>query len=192
MEFDHLFSSELAQELALEQELEEIVSSSRALVIHNDDFNTFDFVIAEGAISYCSKEHQKAIGELVRVAKKGAYILASVNNRWALAKVILDKFGPKEGAEHIKNLLETGDAFTDLPVHAFTVDELKASFNSAGANVTKIYGKHTLSFLMNKEQKEELDDGEVFEKFEAFEKVLMEREELVGWAHHLLAVAKKF
>lgn len=52
MEFRHLFSSELAQELALEQELEEIVSSPRALVIHNDDFNTFDFVI-ETLVEVC-------------------------------------------------------------------------------------------------------------------------------------------
>ncbi len=45
MEFSHLFASEVEQELAFERELETLVRSPRALVIHNDDFNSFDFVI---------------------------------------------------------------------------------------------------------------------------------------------------
>jgi ATP-dependent Clp protease adaptor protein ClpS len=59
MEFNHLFSSDVAQELAFERELETLVRSPRALVIHNDDFNTFDFVI-ETLIEVCRHEPLQA------------------------------------------------------------------------------------------------------------------------------------
>lgn len=59
MAFEHLFSSEVAQELEFERELETIVRSSRALVVHNDDFNTFDFVI-DNLIEVCGHEPLQA------------------------------------------------------------------------------------------------------------------------------------
>ncbi len=171
---------------------------SRVTTIHSDirkmelNDNNFDLVVAEGAISYCGASYQKAIDELVRVAKHGSYILASVNNRYGLALTILKKFDLKEGVDHIDRLLETGEAFTDLPVHAFTLDGLKESFRKAGAEVINAYGKHTLSNFLSREQKEELEDEKVFKKFEKFEKLMMDKPELIGFAGHILVVARKF
>lgn len=39
------FALEIDEEVLFAQELETLIQSPRALVIHNDDFNTFDFVI---------------------------------------------------------------------------------------------------------------------------------------------------
>lgn len=55
MNLDHLFSSELEEDVLFEQELEQLVQSPHTLVIHNDDFNTFDFVI-ETLIDVCGHE----------------------------------------------------------------------------------------------------------------------------------------
>jgi ATP-dependent Clp protease adaptor protein ClpS len=46
-------------EVEFQQELEELVQSPKALVIHNDDYNSFDFVI-ETLIEYCGHEPLQA------------------------------------------------------------------------------------------------------------------------------------
>lgn len=55
MEFDHIHLPDFEQQVAFDAELEELIRSPRALVIHNDDFNTFDFVI-ETLIEVCRHE----------------------------------------------------------------------------------------------------------------------------------------
>jgi len=45
MERFRTFNLEIDEEVLFNQELESLIQSPRSLVIHNDDFNTFDFVI---------------------------------------------------------------------------------------------------------------------------------------------------
>ncbi|MBI1287712.1 MAG: ATP-dependent Clp protease adaptor ClpS [Flavobacteriales bacterium] len=57
MNIDPLFTLDL--EVEFQQELEELVQAPKTLVIHNDDFNTFDFVI-ETLIEVCRHEPLQA------------------------------------------------------------------------------------------------------------------------------------
>jgi ATP-dependent Clp protease adaptor protein ClpS len=59
MDFARIFDQELDQDVQFEQDLESIVQAPRALVIHNDDFNSFDFVI-ETLIDVCRHEPLQA------------------------------------------------------------------------------------------------------------------------------------
>ena len=57
MELDPLFNLDL--EVEFQQELEELVQAPKSLIIHNDEYHTFDFVI-EALIEICSHEPLQA------------------------------------------------------------------------------------------------------------------------------------
>jgi len=57
MKFDPLASLDL--EVEFQEELDQLVQAPKTLVIHNDDYNTFDFVI-ETLIEYCGHEPLQA------------------------------------------------------------------------------------------------------------------------------------
>lgn len=57
MELDSLFNLDL--EVEFQQELEELVQAPKSLIIHNDEYHTFDFVI-EALIEICSHEPLQA------------------------------------------------------------------------------------------------------------------------------------
>jgi len=59
MDFNDIASNSFDADLELEQQMETIARSPRALVIHNDDFNTFDFVI-ETLVEVCGHEPLQA------------------------------------------------------------------------------------------------------------------------------------
>lgn len=57
MDLDPLFNLDL--DVEFQEELETLVQEPKCLVIHNDDFNTFDFVI-ETLIEICGHEPLQA------------------------------------------------------------------------------------------------------------------------------------
>lgn len=57
MKFDPLANLDL--EVEFQEELNELVQTPKTLVVHNDDFNTFDFVI-ESLIEYCNHDPMQA------------------------------------------------------------------------------------------------------------------------------------
>jgi ATP-dependent Clp protease adaptor protein ClpS len=59
MEFNPFNITDMEQQISFEVELDQLVRSPRSLVIHNDDFNTFDFVI-ETLIDVCKQEPLQA------------------------------------------------------------------------------------------------------------------------------------
>jgi len=52
MNLNTLFSNQYDEDVLIAEELEAIVQSAKTLVIHNDDYNSFDFVI-ETLIDVC-------------------------------------------------------------------------------------------------------------------------------------------
>ena len=104
----------------------------------------FDMVLCQGdPLSYCG-DHKKALKELVRVAKPGSVVIASVDNRTSALAWLKDS----EDREAVQRFLETGDV--EMPtgkeeftytIHAFTPEELKDLFESNGLQVERIIGK---------------------------------------------------
>lgn len=59
MDFDSIFGFEVDYDVAIERELEAVVRTPHCIVIHNDDFHTFDFVI-ETLIEVCGHDSIQA------------------------------------------------------------------------------------------------------------------------------------
>jgi ubiquinone/menaquinone biosynthesis C-methylase UbiE len=100
----------------------------------------FDLVFCEGdPVSYCTSRYREAIAELCRVARPGAYVVLGVDNRQTFFTAAL-RFGNK--AEALSILLTgRGTCPYGLPTHAFTIRELEAAVDAAGADVVEIFGK---------------------------------------------------
>lgn len=106
---------------------------------------SFDLVFCEGdPISYCLDEHPRALSELVRVARPGASIVIGVDSRYAHFLGALKNGAPDKALP----VLRTGASLCPygLPVHTFTVEEIRAAVAAAGAEVLEVFGKPVLFF----------------------------------------------
>lgn len=104
---------------------------------------SFDLVFCEGdPVSYCLDEHAKAIAELTRVVVPGGPVVLGVDNRFDYFTGLLR--GPRK-AEALSVLLDGRSTCPyGLPVHTFTLAELHAAVEAAGAEVVEIFGKPVL------------------------------------------------
>jgi SAM-dependent methyltransferase len=107
------------------------------------DDEGFDLVLAEGdPLSYC-EDPMAAMGELARVARLGAHVIASVDSRIACLYHLnqLD-FEAAAGLLRSGRLAWRGgaDDFA-FPIHAFTVAELTGLFEAHGLRVVRVLGK---------------------------------------------------
>lgn len=152
--------------------------------------NSFDFVISVGdPVSYCMNE-ARAIKELARVAKRGAYVLITVDSYFSTLIKILKCRNDKELAK-LEKSGKTTFPF-DYPQHNFKVAELRNLFEKNGLEVIEIFG---LSNLMNKIDKPSLkkilsnDSG--FRKLLKLEMKYSAEPAVIGTAGHLGIVGRK-
>jgi len=161
--------------------------------------NTFDTVICfGGALSHIvdKKQREKAIDELVRVAKKNAPILVSVIGRLAVLVSELICF-PEE--IKIKKLFQkvrdTGDyqgGYSFAPCHFYLPKELKESFERRKVKVLEMCGLEGLSTSHPKET------NRLFEKYPKAWKIWWEthlktctQPVAVGISEHFMIICKK-
>jgi len=114
--------------------------------------NSFDAVLCLGgplSHIYPETERQKAVSELVRVAKLGAPIFVSVMSKYG---VMLSTPGgwPQEVIykEHYENLAFKGEDYKfrgSAYCHYFTSDELKMIFSDRGADMLEVIGLEGLN-----------------------------------------------
>lgn len=108
----------------------------------------FSMVLCQGdPLSYCGN-HRAAIRELVRVLAPGGTLIASVDNRVG----VLSWLRETEDLTLVQHLLRTGEVVTPgkdgellYPIHAFTPEELRELWHSAGLSVERIIGKPVLA-----------------------------------------------
>jgi len=126
--------------------------------------NTFDAVICLGALSHVidKEDREKAIDELVRVAKKNATIFVSVIGRLAILVCGLVHWPEDMEIDGLyQKLYETGDyrggpgmharGRSFAPCHLYLSDELEGSFEKRGVKVLGMVG---LQGLATRHQKE--------------------------------------
>jgi hypothetical protein len=136
------------------------------------DNNTFDAVICLGALSHVTNEkgREKAIDELVRVAKKNATIFVSVISRLAILECGLVHWPEDMEIDGLyQRLYDTGDYLggpgirargrTFAPCHLYFGEELKNSFKKRNLDVLEMVG---LQGLATRHQKE---TNRLFEKY---------------------------
>jgi len=145
---------------------------------------SFDFVLCEGdPLSYC-RDPKKGIKELVRVAKEGAIIVASVDNlysrlMWNIRQGLLDQVG---------NLLEDQWATGEYPMYFFKPSELMERFSEKGCKVEKIVGKNIFSGGLGEDR---LRDPDTFSGILKLEMKYCDDPYYVGCAGHIAVVCRK-
>jgi ubiquinone/menaquinone biosynthesis C-methylase UbiE len=128
------------------------------------DDNTFDAVICLGALSHLvdEEDREKAIDELVRVAKKNAPIFVSVIGRLAILVCGLVHWPKDMEIDGLyQKLYDTGDYHGGpgihargrnfAPCHLYLSEELESSFKKRGLKVLQMVG---LQGLATRHQKE--------------------------------------
>jgi ubiquinone/menaquinone biosynthesis C-methylase UbiE len=126
--------------------------------------NTFDAVMCLGALSHVLEQEnrEKAIDELVRVAKSNATIFVSVISRLAILECGLVHWPEDMEIDGLyRKLYETGDfrggpgmharGRTFAPCHLYLSEELEGSFKKRGVKVLKMVGLQGLATRHEKE-----------------------------------------
>jgi len=108
--------------------------------------NTFDAVICLGGpLSHVieQKKRDKAISELIRVAKKDAPIFVSVMSRLSLLKYALKSFPNEIELPRFKKYRDTGDyigRYGFTACHFFLPEELKEAFTKKNVKILEMVG----------------------------------------------------
>lgn len=118
---------------------------------------TFDAVLCLGGpLSHVvdAAEREKAVSELIRVAKPGAYIFCSVIGRLALLRTVLTDFPDEITMEIFQRYCDSGDydgsnGFTAC--HFFLADDLRKAFDRPEVECITLVGLEGLSSANPKE-----------------------------------------
>jgi len=150
---------------------------------------TFDYVFSQyDAVSYCMKP-EEAIKELGRVAKKGAYIIASLDTKFKRVPELIEA-GKITEAEQ---LLKTNISYDyDFPQHNLTHEELTEYFTKAGLNVIEIIGAPVFMHQVNTQILHKLETNrKTRNRLLKMELAHCTNKSLVNFAGHLQIVSQK-
>lgn len=159
--------------------------------------NTFDAVTCLGGpLSHVldGQNRDRAICELVRVAKQGAPLFVSVMSRISLLVMELTMFQHEIEMPHFKEIRDTGDyegeyGFTTC--HFFLPEELRTAFSDKGVRVLELAGLEGLGSnhrkMVNKLAKNEVRWKNWMETH--FQ--LCMHPSVVGMSEHMLVVSRK-
>jgi len=176
---------EMAKEKLARENLLNRVSIVPADVTNMDMFRdeSFGFVLCEGdPLSYCTNPHQ-GIRELVRVAKKGSFIVASVDNLyprvlWSIRQGSLDQ---------ATELLRNHWTVREFPMYFFKPSELVQEFEQSGCTVEKLVGKNIFSAGRG----DLLEDPKILRQTLRLELGYCADPYLMGLAGHIAIVCRK-
>ena len=192
---------EIAREKIVKAEVKERVKeilqgSIDDLSMFRDD--TFEAVIClGGALSHLviGQQRQKAVGELVRVAKPGALIFISVIGKLAVCMNTVVFLWPEldSAPEVYREYTSTGDYFGGFgftPAHFYTPEELESEFKEK----TEVLEMVGLEGMFSTHQKEY---NEVYER-EKYREILRETHlmtckhpSFVGISEHFMMICRK-
>ena len=152
--------------------------------------DSFDMVLAQGdPVGYCGNP-QKAIDELSRVAKIGAYVSVSVDSFYPQ----LGKLLSNDDFEKINPLLE--NHLTDFPggfpQYNFTIDELKDMFEKTRLEVIEVIGKLVFTrFIQREKLNELLSDEKLYNKIFELEITFNNDPSIIGLSSHIQMIGRK-
>ena len=167
-------------------------SAKRARAITDmKEFKTesFDYVFSQyDAVSYCMKPAQ-AIRELGRVAKKNAYVIASLDTKFKRVPELIQA----EKIDEAEQLLKTNISYDyEFPQHNLTHGELTEYCTKAGLTVIEIIGAPVFMHQVNPQILQKLEkDPETRSRLLEIELAHCTNRSLVNFAGHLQIVAQK-
>jgi len=154
------------------------------------DDDSFDLVISLGdPVSYCT-DKDAAMGELSRVAKRGAPVMATVDSFFHQMVEIVRE----QRLEELDRLERTGRPRfpMEFPQHNFRVGELEALFRRHGLEVVDVFGMHVIADKLGKADAQRLlADRELYERIVELELRYCTEPSIVGAAGHLGIIGRK-
>jgi SAM-dependent methyltransferase len=144
------FARRRIKKAGLKDRVKDIVEGSIVdLSRYQDD--TFDAVVCTGGpLSHVlsARDREKAVGELVRVARPGAPIFVSVIGRLGLLVLILMESQLEIDLPHFKPMRDTGDYFGVrgfTSCHFFLPEELPEAFRQQDVEILELAGLEGIS-----------------------------------------------
>jgi len=159
--------------------------------------NTFDGVICLGGpLSHVvdQRKRDKAIRELVRVAKPGAPIAVSVMSRLSVLVIELTMFPEEVEMPHYQKLLNTGDylgQYGFTACHFFLPEEFRAAFDDKGVEVVAMVGLEGISSSHRKELNRIAKNEQQWKIWQATHLKTCTHPAVVGTSEHMLVMARK-
>jgi SAM-dependent methyltransferase len=190
------FARQRIRHAGLQKRVKEVIEGSITDLSRFAD-GSFDAVICTGGpLSHVLEREprQRAIAELVRVAKPGAPIFASVIGRLAVLVTEL-RVAPHElTMEHFVPVRDTGDypggsGFTTC--HFFLPEELRADFCEQPVEVLEMAGLEGLSSNQRKAFNRVARDPEQYKVWLETHALTCTHPSIVGTSEHMLIVCRK-
>lgn len=156
-----------------------------------NEFETtcFDFVFSQyDAVSYCLKPAE-AIKELARVAKKGAYIIVSLDTKFRRVPELIEAGNLGEA----EKLLKTNISYDfDFPQYNLTWEELSECFVKAGLIVLEVIGAPVFMHQVDERILKKLEaNPKVRNRLLQIELAHCTNKSLINFAGHLQMVGQK-
>jgi len=190
------FARRMVRRHGFRNRVEQIVEGS---IVDLSQFpgGSFDAVVRSGGhISHIleSDDRRRTISELVRVAKPGAPIFASVMGRLAVLVVILEGSKQEIGTQHFNLLRDTGDylggrGFTAC--HFFLPQEFRQEFNQPDVEILEMAGLEGVSTQHVRELNHLAKDPERFKYWLETHLKTCTYPSVVGMSEHMLVVCRK-
>ncbi|MHA2124836.1 MAG: class I SAM-dependent methyltransferase [Promethearchaeota archaeon] len=183
---------EVGLKLAKRQNLEKKIEFKHADITDMNCFeeNSFDMVIAQGdPVGYYGNP-QKAIDELSRVAKIGAYVSISVDSFYPQLGWLLSN----NNYEKIDALLENGltEFSGGFPQYNFRVDELKTMFEKSCLEYIEGTGKLVFTrFIQREKLNKLLSDNKFYRKILELEITFNNDPSVIGLCSHIAIIGRK-
>ena len=158
---------------------------------------TFDAVVCTGGpLSHIldAGDRQKAIGELVRVAKPGAPVFVSVMSRMSVLVVILMESQVEIDLPHFITLRETGDYFGShgfTACHFFLPEELRDAFSQHPVEIVEMAGLQGISSHHNQNLNQLARDEKKWPVWLETHFQTCTHPSVVGMSEHMLVVYRK-
>jgi len=149
----------------------------------------FHFVFSQyDAVSLCMKPAE-AIRELGRVAKKGAYIVASLDSKFRRVPELIEAGKIREAEQ----LLKTNISYDyDFPQHNLAHEELTKYFTKAGLTVVEVIGAPVFMHQVDEPILQKLEaDPKTRNRLLKMELAHCTDKSLVNFAGHLQIVGRK-
>jgi ubiquinone/menaquinone biosynthesis C-methylase UbiE len=147
----------------------------------------FSFVVCVGdALSYVLDQRDKALSELVRVAKRGSYIILGTDSKFGFLRLRL----AQGNLEVAREILRTNQTTCGMGprTHLYTVSEMRSTLERNGCKLLDVASTPSLSDTIDVSQ---YINMQKWEDLKALEMEICSTPELLGVGLHLLFVVQK-
>ena len=164
------------------------------------DDAAFDVVVCYGAVlSFVTDRAGEGLDQLLRVARRDGIVLLGVASRFGALRAFIAGLRQEildDGVEWAEHVVETGDLFPPhssigIPVHLYTWGELRSFLEEHGCEVLSASAANFVSTGDMGEVEAFAADGELWERFLAWEMVACAQPGALDGGTHIIAAVRR-